>query len=92
MRLGGEYDPYFVVLSRGAQLFPHHLEGDTYNFTRVLADIAGTPPGLRNLSASSWTSRAPDGSITEVRINEALPLTSDCQISFGNVEAQLRVR
>jgi DNA-binding helix-hairpin-helix protein with protein kinase domain len=92
MRLGGEYDPYFVVLSRGAQLFPHHLERDTYNFSRVLADIAGTPPGLRNLSASSWTSRAPDGSITEVRINEALPLTNDCQISFGDVEAQLRVR
>lgn len=92
MRLGGDYDPHLVVLSRGAQLFPHHLERDTYNFTRVLADVVPNPLGLRNLSEASWVCRGQDNSITVVRRNEILPLRSDCQISFGKIEAQVRIR
>ena len=92
MRLGGDYDPQLIVLSRGAQLFPHHLERDTYNFTRVLADVVPSPFGLRNLSDASWVCRAQDNSVTVVRRNEFLPLRSDCQISFGKIEAHVRVR
>ena len=92
MRLGGDHEALFVVLSRGARLFPHHLESDTYNFSRVLAEVAGNPLGLKNLSGNSWTGRIPDGSIIEIRNNDALLLSSDLQISFGKIEAQLRVR
>lgn len=92
MRLGGEHDPFLVVLSRGAQLFPHHLERDTYNFGRALAEVTANPFGLRNLSAASWVCRAQDNSITVVRSDEVLPLRSDCHISFGRIEAQVRLR
>jgi DNA-binding helix-hairpin-helix protein with protein kinase domain len=91
MRLGGEYDARLVVLSPGTQLFPHHLEGDTYNFSRALAEVTGNPHGLRNLSAHTWSVRR-DGSVTEIGPNEVLALRGDCQISFGRVEAQVRVR
>jgi DNA-binding helix-hairpin-helix protein with protein kinase domain len=92
MRLGGEHEPLFVALSRGARLFPHHLEFDPYNFNRILAEVTEDPPGLRNLSGSSWTGRVVDGSIFEVRGGEVLPLSGDFQVSFGRTEAQVRVR
>jgi len=92
MRLGGEHEPLFVVLSQGARLFPHHLESDPYNFSRILAEVTEDPPGLRNLSGSSWAGRGADGSIFEVRSDEALPLKSDSQISVGRIEAQVRIR
>jgi len=92
MRLGGEHDPFLVVLSRGAQLFPHHLERDTYNFGRALAEVTANPFGLRNLSSNSWVCRAQDHSITVVRSDEVLPLRADCHISFGRIEAQVRLK
>lgn len=92
MRLGGEHEPLFVVLSPGARLFPHHIQADPYNFDRILAEVAETPPELRNLSRSSWTCRGADGAIFEVRSDEALPLKTDTQISFGTIEAQVRIR
>jgi DNA-binding helix-hairpin-helix protein with protein kinase domain len=92
MRLGVDHDPPLVVLSRGTQLFPHHLERDTYNFSRVLAEVTANPFGLRNLSANNWVCRGQDNSITVVRKDEVLPLRSDCHISFGKIEGQVRLR
>lgn len=92
MRLGGELDPFLVVLSRGVQLFPHHLERDPYNFSRPLAEVTSNPLGLRNLSSNSWVCRAQDTSITVVRSDEVLPLRSDCHISLGKIEAQVRLK
>jgi hypothetical protein len=80
-----------VVLSPGTQLFPHHLEGDTYNFGQPLAVVSAKPFGLRNLSTRRWTSRTADGSITEVAPGDLLPLISDSRISFGRTEAEMRI-
>jgi hypothetical protein len=77
------------MLSPGAQLFAHHLEGDTYNFGSPLAEVV--PLGLRNLTARTWTSRNQNGAVTEVKANEVLPLTTDCRIHFGKTEAEVRI-
>lgn len=92
MRLGVDHDPPVVVLSRGTQLFPHHLERDTYNFSQALAEVSANPFGLRNLSNGSWVCHGQDNSITVVRRDEVLPLQTDCQISFGKIEAHVRLR
>lgn len=92
MRLGTDFDPQLVVLSSGAQLFPHHLERDTYNFATVLADVGINPLGLRNLSGQTWSAVGPNGSSSTIGRGQFLSLESDCHISFGRVEAQVRVR
>ncbi len=91
MRLGGEHDAHLVVLSRGAQLFPHHLERDTYNFSRPLAEVTANPFGMRNLS-NNWICREQEDSIAVVRQDDVLLLRTDCHISFGKIEAQVRLR
>ena len=92
MRLGTDFDPQLVVLSSGAQLFPHHLERDTYNFANVLAEVGINPLGLRNLSGQTWSAVGPNGSSSTIGKGQFLSLESDCHISFGRVEAQVRVR
>ncbi len=68
MRVGADYGSQLVMLSPGAQLFAHHLEGDTYNFGSPLAEVIGNPLGLKNLSRGKWTSRNQNGSMTEVKV------------------------
>lgn len=92
MRLGTDSDPQLVVLSHGTQLFPHHLEADPYNFSSPMGEVSSTPFGLRNRSAQTWTMRRVDGVLTTVGQGQLLPLESDCQISFGKVQARLRIR
>jgi DNA-binding helix-hairpin-helix protein with protein kinase domain len=92
MRLGADFDPHLLVLSPGAQLFPHHIEGDTYNFSRVLGEVINSPFGLRNLSLLSWSSHNGDGSQVAIGRGQVLPLNQDCQINFGRVEAKVRIR
>jgi eukaryotic-like serine/threonine-protein kinase len=89
MRVGGGYGSHLVMLTPGAQLFAHHLEGDTYNFASPLAEVI--PLGLKNLTARTWTSRNQNGAVTEVNANEVLPLTADCRIHFGKTEAEVRI-
>lgn len=91
MRIGGELDAQLVVLSQGAQLFPHHLEGDTYNFSRPLAEVTAQPFGLRNLSTRNWSSRGAGGQLVETGVNQILPLTGECRIRFGRTEAAVRI-
>jgi DNA-binding helix-hairpin-helix protein with protein kinase domain len=91
MRMSPAYGSQLVMLSQGAQLFPHHLEGDTYNFSTPLAEVVAKPLGLRNLSSERWSTRTQSGSTMEVRCNEVLPLTADCHIHFGKTEADIRI-
>jgi eukaryotic-like serine/threonine-protein kinase len=91
MRMGPAYGSQLVMLSLGTQLFAHHLEGDTYNFSTPLAEVVSHPLGLKNLSPQQWTARAQDGSVLEVQWNEVLPLVADCHIHFGKTEAEVRV-
>jgi DNA-binding helix-hairpin-helix protein with protein kinase domain len=91
MRFGSMYGSHLVMLSQGTQLFAHHLEGDTYNFNAPLAEVVANPLGLKNLSGNTWTSRTADGSLTQVKSQQVLPLGSDCHIRFGKSEAEVRV-
>ena len=91
LRMGSAYGSQLVMLSPGAQLFAHHLEGDTYNFESPLAEVVTKPLGLKNLSPVRWTSRTQNGSTIEVKPNEVLPLAVDCHIHFGKTEAEVRV-
>jgi hypothetical protein len=91
MRMGAAYGSQLVMLSPGAQLFAHHLEGDTYNFSAPLAEVLTKPLGLRNLSSDVWSTRTQNGLMVEVRFNEVLPLTADCHIHFGKTEADIRI-
>jgi hypothetical protein len=85
------YGSHLVMLSHGAQLFPHHLEGDTYNFSAPLAEVISKPLGLRNLTSDPWTTQTRNGPTLEVKENEVLPLTADCHIHFGKAEADVRI-
>jgi hypothetical protein len=91
MRFGAAYGAQLVMLSPGAQLFAHHLEGDTYNFDRPLAEVIAQPLGLKNLSSVKWTSHQANGSMAEVNPGQALPLYADCRIRFGKVDAEVRI-
>ena len=92
MRMGAAYGSHLVTLSPGGQLFAHHLEGDAYNFKSPLAEVVAGPLGLRNLSSGTWTSRGQNGSTQQVRFNEVLALAGDCQVNFGQSEAEVRVK
>ena len=91
MRVGAAQGAQLVMLSPGAQLFVHHLEGDTYNFGAPLAEVIPNPLGLKNLSSHKWTSRTANGAVTYVNPNEVLRLVSDCHIHFGKTEAEVRL-
>ncbi len=87
-------DPVLVMLSPGVQLYPHHLEGDSYNFLQPLALVEGQggPAGLslRNLSARTWNSRASSGESRQVPPGAALLLSNAQRIHFGACEAEVR--
>ena len=92
MRLRAANGSQLVTLRRGAQLFAHHLEGDLYNFENPLAEVVTGPLGLKNLSPGKWTSQGQNGSATEVKANEVLPLPADCRINFGKTVGEVRIR
>jgi serine/threonine protein kinase len=92
MRLRAANGSRLVTLCRGARLFAHHLEGDLYNFENPLAEVVTDPLGLKNLSSGKWISRGQNGSATEVKANEVLPLPADCRINFGKTVGEVRIR
>lgn len=92
MRINSMHYSSLVVLKGGVRLFAHHLEGDRYNFSSPLAEVLSTPLALRNLSGNAWTSlEAGDSSLIQVRPGETLQLHSNCRISFGRAEAEIKV-
>jgi eukaryotic-like serine/threonine-protein kinase len=91
MRITGAHSPYLVMLSRGAQLFAHHLAGDEYNFSTVMAEVAVNPRGLKNLTASSWRATMADKTSLEMRPGSVLPLSDGCRIHFGKAEAEIKL-
>jgi hypothetical protein len=91
MRLGDSKNASFIMLSPGTQLFPHHLEGDPYNFFAPLAEVTNGDLGLKNLSGRKWTARVGEQPLAEVLPGSTLQLTSACRIHFGKTEADVRV-
>jgi DNA-binding helix-hairpin-helix protein with protein kinase domain len=91
MRIGHSKDFHLVMLSPGAQLFPHHLEGDTYNFSPPLAEVVSSPFGLKNLSRQKWTARVGEQTMLEVPPGAVLKLDVSCRIHFGRAEADVKI-
>lgn len=91
MRISGSHGVSLVVLSEGARLYPHHLEGDAYNFSTTIAEITEKPLSLRNESRNKWMARTPDGASVEVVPGERFPLNEGCRIHFGRAEAEIKL-
>jgi serine/threonine protein kinase len=90
MRVGLSTDPALVVLAPGVQLFPHHLEGDRYNFSAPLAEVIARPPGLKNLSTRAWRSQIEDNPVVETAPGEVLGLRGGLKIHFGTSKGEVR--
>lgn len=90
LRVGLGYDSRVVVLSPGTQLFPHHLEGDTYNYTRVLAEV-GSKGNLRNLSGRTWTYEIGNADRGQVPPGGTLAVIAGCRIDMGTMQTELRI-
>ena len=82
---------HLVMLRPGAQLFPHHLESDPYNFVAPLAEVTGAPLSLRNLSGRTWSCRSAGGQLSQVPPGTALALRNGCSIHFGGSEGVVRM-
>jgi eukaryotic-like serine/threonine-protein kinase len=91
MRISGKHGATLVMLSKGAQLFPHHIEGDEYNFTTVLAEVVAGSLGLKNLGIKPWTATRQDGTSTEIPRGALLHLSEGCRIHFGKAEAEIKL-
>jgi eukaryotic-like serine/threonine-protein kinase len=90
MRISQGNDASLFMLTPGTQLFPHHLEGDAYNFFAPMAEVVDNPLGLKNLSRKSWSARV-DGALKEIPPNSILYLAQDTTIHFGRTEAQTKL-
>jgi hypothetical protein len=86
------HDSSLVALSSGVRFFPHHLEGETYNFSVPLAEVTGPPMGLKNLSGRKWTGRNPDdNALVEILPGATVPLRKGFRIHFGPAEGEVRL-
>ncbi|HTZ60102.1 MAG TPA: hypothetical protein VMB49_18460 [Acidobacteriaceae bacterium] len=91
MRINGSHGARLVMLSGGAQLFPHHLRGEEYNFSSVLGEVAANPLRLKNLSRTKWTATMASRAPIEMGPGGVLPLTEGCRIHFGTSEAEIKL-
>jgi eukaryotic-like serine/threonine-protein kinase len=80
-----------VVLDSNAKLFPHHLNGRRFDFSRTLGEVRGSPPTLVNVSGQKWTAESPGDALVEVPPGDAVPLKNGVKILFGNLEGQIRI-
>ena len=91
MRISGAHGARLLVLGKEAKLYPHHLEGDEYNFTATLGEVMTGPLSLKNLSGKSWTARTTDGTTIEVKHCGRLVLSEGCRIHFGKSDAEIKL-
>jgi len=78
-----------VALNADTYLFPHHIEGDRYNFRQPLAVVDRHPHnpeiwGLKNLSTTTWKAIMPDDKRWDVPPGRSVTLTPDVRIEFGS--------
>jgi serine/threonine protein kinase len=92
-RNGQGADPSVVVLAPTSPLFPHHLEGDDYNFGSALAVVEGSGSlcVLRNLSGRPWTSRSIEGELSQTPPGSAVLLRNGCRVHFGACDGEIRM-
>jgi serine/threonine protein kinase len=95
IRLKGKAGESIVMLNHDTMLFPHHLEGKDFDFSKPLAEVSRHPQnlslwGLKNLSGQKWTFRGADDVVKEVEPGKNLPLSSGIKINFGQIEGEVR--
>lgn len=91
MRLGNSVGASLVMLDPLTRLFPHHLEGDSYNFLKALAEVTSKPLALKNLSGRKWIVRSPSHGLTEILPGAILELSGPCTVHFGKTQGEIRV-
>lgn len=91
IRITGPHGVNLVVISRGARLYSHHLEGDAYNFTTIQAEVVDSALGLKNFTSRTWTVTLADGTKIQVPGGGLLTLTDGCKIHFGRAEAEFKL-
>ncbi len=77
-----------VGLNADTYLFPHHIEGDRYNFRQPVATVDRHPQipdvwGLKNMSTNTWKVMMPDGQKWEVPPGRSVTVTPGAHIRFG---------
>jgi len=95
IRLKGKVGENIVMLNHNTVLFPHHLEGKDFDFSKPLAEVSRHPQnpnlwGLKNLTGQKWTFRGADEILKEVDSGKNMPLSTGIKVNFGQVEGEVR--
>ena len=94
MQVGGAHGISLVVLSKGAQLYPHHVEADVYSLSASRAEVLTNPLRLKNLSHGPWLAKTGAGdvadSMLEVAPGESATLADGTRIYFGGTEGEVK--
>jgi DNA-binding helix-hairpin-helix protein with protein kinase domain len=85
-----------VMLNHDTQLFPHHVDGGKFDFSKPVAEVSRHPKnpnvwGLRNISPAPWVATMPDASMRQVEAGKSIALAIGCRINFGNIEGEIRL-
>ncbi len=85
-----------VVVSPGAAVFPHHLDGSRlYDFSTRIGEVVRHPSdpaavGLRNGSGQRWRAGRPGGSTREVDPGKSVRLSAGTVIEIGPARLEVR--
>jgi serine/threonine protein kinase len=84
-----------VTLNHDRQLFPHHLDGTSYDFTSPVAAVTENPAvkgswGLKNLTGAKWVVALADGSMRDLEPGRSVALKSGTKIHFGKAQGEIR--
>jgi DNA-binding helix-hairpin-helix protein with protein kinase domain len=86
-----------IMLNHDTHLYPYHLDdGQTYNFTRPVAEVSRHPTnpniwGLKNTSSDKWVSIASDGEMRDVEPGRSVTLALGTKVNFGRTEGEIRM-
>jgi serine/threonine protein kinase len=83
-----------VTLNHDRQLFPHHLDGTSYDFSSPIAVVTEHPTtkgmwGLKNLTSAKWVIGLADGSMRDLEPGRSVGLKAGTKIHFGKVEGEI---
>ena len=88
----GEDVSNVIVLDAHAQLFPHHVNGRNFDFSRPIAEIYGTTPvSLTNLSQETWGVETAGEGRFEAGPGAEIRLKNGTRILFGKAEGVVRL-
>jgi len=83
-----------VLLNPDAQLFPHHIQGAPFDFSRPVAAVTPHPTeprrwGLKNLSDAKWVAVDPQGGLHDVMPGRTVRIEQGVRIQFRQVEGSI---